>query len=98
MQTLTLVHELIHALTDQHFDFGSRMEDLVDTQLYDPAFRVWSRLVEGDATLAEFVYVQNLDPSERDRLVREFANFEPPDIDIPLFHGVGSLLPLRGRL
>lgn len=84
VETLTLLHELVHALTDQHFDFGPKMDELTDSQLYDQASGMVS-LVEGDAILTEFVYVQNLDPSERDRLVREFADFEPPDIDIPLF-------------
>ena len=66
LQTLTLVHELIHALTDQHFDFGSRMEDLVDSQLYDPASGLVG-LVEGDATVAEFVYFNSLDVAARNR-------------------------------
>jgi hypothetical protein len=84
MENLTLLHELIHALTDQHFDFGPRIDKLVDGQLYDPASGMVA-VVEGDATLSEFVYVNNLDPSERDRLMREFADFEPPEIDIPWF-------------
>ena len=92
METLTLLHELVHALTDQHFDFGPRMDELVDGQLYDPASGMVS-LVEGDATLSEFVYVQNLDPSDRDRLIREFADFEPPEIDIPLFMELALYFP-----
>ena len=92
METLTLLHELVHALTDQHFDFGPRLDELVDSQLYDPASGMVS-LVEGDATLSEFVYVQNLDPSERSRLMREFADFEPPDIDIPLFMELALYFP-----
>ena len=84
LQTLTLVHELIHALTDQHFDFGSRMDELIDRQLFDPASGLVG-LVEGDATLAEFVYVNSLDIAARNRLAAEYADYEPPDIDIPLF-------------
>ena len=84
LQTLTLIHELIHALTDQHFDFGSRMEELVDRQLFDPASGLVG-LVEGDATLAEVVYMNNLDVAALNRLMAEYADFEPPDIDIPLF-------------
>ena len=84
VETLTLLHELVHALTDQHFDFGSKLDELADSQLYDQASGMVS-LLEGDAILSEVVYVQNLDPSERDRLMREYADFEPPDIDIPLF-------------
>lgn len=92
IETLTLVHELIHALTDQHFDFGSRMEDLVNSQLYDPASGLVG-LVEGDATLAEFVYVNTLDVAARNRLVAEYANYEPPDIDIPLFMELALFFP-----
>ena len=84
IETLTLVHELVHALTDQHFDFGPRMEDLVDRELFDPASGLVS-LVEGDATLSEFAYVNNLDVSARNRLMAEFADFESPELDIPLF-------------
>ena len=92
METLTLVHELVHALTDQHFDFGLRVEELVDAQLYDPASGLVA-LVEGDATLSEFVYVNNLDVSERNRLMAEFADFEPPDMDIPLFMELALRFP-----
>lgn len=92
MQTLTLVHELVHAITDQHFDFGSRVEYLVDDQLYDPASGLVG-LVEGDATLAEFIYVNNLDPAARNRLAAELANFEPPDIDIPVFMELALYFP-----
>lgn len=84
IETVTLVHELIHALTDQHFSFGTRMEELIDGQLYDPASGLVS-LVEGDATLSEVVYVNNLDEAARGRLMAEFADFEAPELDIPLF-------------
>lgn len=94
LQTITLIHELIHALTDQHFDFGSRMEDLVDSQMYDPASGLVG-LVEGDATLAEVVYVNNLDVAARNRLAAEFANYEPPDIDIPLFMELALFFPYQ---
>lgn len=92
METLTLVHELVHALTDQHFDFGSRIEELTDSQLFDPASGLVS-LVEGDATLTEFIYVNDLDVSERNRLMAEFADFEPPDIDIPMFMELALYFP-----
>lgn len=92
LQTMTLVHELIHALTDQHFDFGSRMEDLLENQMHDPASGLVG-LVEGDATLAEFVYVNNLDSAARSRLAAEFADYEPPDIDIPQFMELALYFP-----
>ena len=84
VEVLTLLHELVHAVTDQHFGFGLRMEDLADNQLYDPASGLVS-LVEGDATLSEVLYVENLTPSERSRLWAEIMAIEQPDLDIPLF-------------
>ena len=84
VEVLTLLHELVHAVTDQHFRFGLRMEDLADNQLYDPASGLVS-LVEGDATLSEVLYVENLTPSERSRLWAEVMAIEQPDLDIPLF-------------
>ena len=84
VEVLTLLHELVHAVTDQHFGFGLRMEDLADNQLYDPASGLVS-LVEGDATLSEVLYVENLTASERSRLWAEIMAMEQPDLDIPLF-------------
>ncbi len=50
---VTIVHELVHALQDQHLDLGERFED--DTRDTDPdgAYRA---VVEGDATLAMIGY------------------------------------------
>ncbi len=84
IEVLTLLHELVHAVTDQHFAFGVRMEDLADNQLYDPASGLVS-LVEGDATLSEVLYVKNLTASERSGLFTELMTIEQPDLDIPLF-------------
>jgi hypothetical protein len=44
----TMVHELTHALTDQHFDFGARMRADVDAGRSEEAFSL-SSLAEGDA-------------------------------------------------
>ncbi len=92
LETLTLVHELIHALTDQHFGFGPRMEEMVDSQQFDPASGLVS-LVEGDATLAEIVYVNNLDTAARNRLFAELETFEPPALDVPLFMELALAFP-----
>ena len=91
MQTLTLVHELIHALTDQHFDFGSRLEDLVDSQMYDPASGLVG-LLEGDAIVAEFVYFNTLDAAAQSRLITEFDALQP-ELDIPLFMELALQFP-----
>jgi hypothetical protein len=49
---VTIVHELVHALQDQHLELGERFEDDRDTDA-DGAYRA---VVEGDATLAMIGY------------------------------------------
>ncbi len=59
LQRLTLVHELTHALTDQHFGFSDRLADLDDDQRFEQAVAL-SALVEGDASLVESLYLVSL--------------------------------------
>ncbi len=63
LQRLTVVHELVHALTDQHFDFNDEMEERSDAGTGDDASALQS-LVEGDATYFQFIYMQGLSPFE----------------------------------
>ncbi len=84
LETMTLFHELVHAVTDQHFGFGPKMDSLTDAQRYDRASGLVS-LVEGDATLSELLYVQSLTTSERSQLLREFAQMDAPDFSVPRF-------------
>lgn len=58
-QKVTLVHELVHALTDQYFDFGTLNELLDEEQRYEESLAL-SGVVEGDATLTEVLYFQSL--------------------------------------
>lgn len=53
---VTVVHELTHALQDQHFDLESKLED-------DDSF-AFTGLIEGDATVIEERYLQSLGKSE----------------------------------
>ncbi len=57
LDRLTVVHELIHALTDQHFGFHERAEQLDDEERFDELSALVA-LVEGDATYFEIVYFQ----------------------------------------
>ncbi len=84
LETLTLFHELVHAVTDQHFGFGSQVDTLIDAQRFDRASSLVS-VVEGDATLSEVLYVQSLDSAERARLMSDFAQMEEPDFAVPRF-------------
>jgi hypothetical protein len=65
-QRVTVVHELMHALQDQHFD----LDDMLDSDIDDSVIR---GLVEGDATVVEDAYVETLSRSERDDYERETA-------------------------
>ena len=44
----TLAHELVHALTDQHFDFGPKTKELDDQNRTEES-AAFSALIEGDA-------------------------------------------------
>lgn len=84
LETLTLFHELVHAVTDQHFGFGAAVDALVEAYRFDQANSLVA-LVEGDATVAEVLYVQQLSSEELDRLFQEFGEMEEPDLNVPLF-------------
>ncbi len=61
----TLAHELTHALTDQHFDFGTRTKAL-DDQNRSEETSAFSALIEGDAELVANLW-QERHLSERER-------------------------------
>ncbi len=63
LQKLTVVHELVHALTDQHFDFNTLSERLDDEEQYEEAAGLQA-LIEGDASWAELIYYQNFMSAE----------------------------------
>lgn len=63
LQQGTMVHELVHALTDQHFSFHDAFQAMIDEERLDEA-SAYQALIEGDATLAEVLWAQNL--SQRD--------------------------------
>ena len=60
-----LAHELTHALTDQHFDFGSRTKKLDDENRTEEA-AAFIALIEGDAELVRILWEErHLSDSER---------------------------------
>lgn len=59
-QRVILVHELTHALQDQHFDLRGMFGDAAKGKIYDPR-----PLVEGDASGVEHRYVSDLSAAER---------------------------------
>lgn len=70
LQRATLVHELAHALTDQHYAFNDRYTALIDEDRFDEA-AAFQALIEGDATLAELIYLQGLTTEEQAAFFQE---------------------------
>lgn len=70
LQDITIAHELVHALTDQHFDFNDVYEEAVDSGTGDDAAGVLG-LVEGDASYQQFLFLESMDPAEAARAVLE---------------------------
>lgn len=67
---LTYVHELVHALQQQHFDIQGE-HDLRKTQSADRVM-AYSALVEGDATLSESIYMnQHFNEDERELVQKD---------------------------
>ncbi len=79
-QKITIVHELVHALTDQHFDFNDEFEILDDAGNIDDVSALLA-VVEGDATYQQLLYLEDLDPSEAADVVREMLSFDTSALD-----------------
>ena len=63
LQRITVVHELVHALTDQHFDFNDEFERRFEEGTGDDASAIQG-LIEGDATRSQFVYMESIPPTD----------------------------------
>lgn len=70
LQQGTLVHELVHALTDQHFSFQDDFKAMIDEERLDEA-TAYQALIEGDATLAEVLWIQTLDQEQIGQFIAE---------------------------
>jgi hypothetical protein len=85
MGVITLAHEFVHALQDQHFDLDALLEQEEADEDWDwDVDLARTALVEGDATVAETDYVLrfiglgdlfNLDFAEIERLTSELEDF-----------------------
>ncbi len=63
-QQATLIHELTHALTDQYYGFHQLYTSMIDQDHFDQS-SAYQALIEGDAVLAEFLYIQALSPEQQ---------------------------------
>lgn len=85
IQQGTMVHELVHALTDQHFGFDPVYRAMIDEDRFDEA-GAFQALIEGDATLAELMWVQTLSQRELGQFVAESLDIDSTAFDAaPLF-------------
>ena len=75
-----IVHEVVHAVTDQHYRWWDARMDLVRVAAED-RLAALDALVEGDATYFQVVYVQGLTASERDEIARSFLGSVQPVAD-----------------
>ena len=82
LEKATIVHELTHALTDEALDFNDRYNQLFDEERYDEA-AAFQALIEGDASLAELLYVQQLDEASRQEFLEDAF-----DVDMTVFDQV----------
>lgn len=85
LQQGTLIHELVHALTDQHFWFDDVRRSMIDSERYDEASALLA-LIEGDATFSELQWVQRLSQREIGQYIAESLGADTGALDrVPQF-------------
>ncbi|MGB9357772.1 MAG: hypothetical protein WCC01_04365 [Acidimicrobiia bacterium] len=80
LQKITVLHELIHALTDQHFDFNDEFDVLIDSGNGDD-LSAFQALIEGDATKSQFVYMEGMSPAEAVQAATEALSYDSSVLD-----------------
>lgn len=84
----TVVHELVHALQDQHFDLGARFDKLSDG---DEAAVALQAIVEGDASRIEYAYVDEQDEQWQEAYDEAYADIQAGGPYDPMADFVGWL-------
>lgn len=93
IQQATMVHELVHALTDQHFAFNGEFEQMLDEERLDEA-TAYQALIEGDATMAEVLWVQTLTQREMGEFIAESLDIDSSSLNAsPRFLRESLLFP-----
>jgi len=80
LQRITVVHELVHALTDQHFSFNDEYQRRNDEGTGDDASAM-SALIEGDATYFQLVYMESLSPVDAAKAAAEALTLDSSKLD-----------------
>jgi hypothetical protein len=98
LQQGTMLHELIHALTDQHFGFDAHFQAMLDEERLDEA-TAYQALIEGDATLAQVMWVGSLSQQELGRFFAESLDVDNSSLDaVPQFISDSLLFPYDAGL
>jgi hypothetical protein len=80
LERSVIVHELTHALTDEHFGLGARYDALFEDQLYDQA-AAFQAVIEGDATFVQYQYLGGLGTDDQRSVVEESLSVETASLD-----------------
>jgi hypothetical protein len=98
LQQGTMVHELVHAITDQHFGFNEIFQTMIDEDRLDQA-TAYQALIEGDATLAEVLWVQTLSQEQIGEFIAESLAIDTDALnDAPRFLTESLLFPYDSGL
>lgn len=98
LQRGTLVHELVHALTDQHFLFDEEFDAMIEEERLDQA-AAYQALIEGDATLAEIIWIRGLSQEELGEFVAESLQADATALQsVPQFIQDSLLFPYDAGL
>jgi len=80
LQQGSLLHEMVHALTDQHFEFDSLLQQMLDDKRYDEA-AAYRALAEGNASLAEVMWIRTLSQRELGEFIAESLDIDTSVLD-----------------
>ncbi|NHZ71331.1 MAG: hypothetical protein GWP18_06780 [Proteobacteria bacterium] len=81
LQRVVIVHELVHALTDQHFDFNDEYERRLDEGTGDDAAGLLA-LIEGDATYQQFLFLEGMSPADAVQVALEAIAIDTSVLDL----------------
>ncbi len=88
---ITFAHEAVHALQDQHFGLMDVRGDI--DEISDDEYLATTAMIEGDATLAQVLYIVEY-PQLFRALEEELEAYESPVLDsAPLYYSATLLFP-----
>ena len=88
-----VVHELVHALTDEHFAFAELSDQLQEADRFEDAYALQA-LVEGDATYHQIAYLQSLPIADQWEAIEESLGVDTTVTDsLPAWFGEDLAFP-----